>query len=227
MRKPAKTPTPTIYPFDDDPPRTVISPALRARTRGYLPKKPPKAGFRCLCLDIETTNLNADYGVVLCAAMSRSVGRIQVLSQRTLNPDWGTSSLNDRPVLERLLAEMAQADFWIAHNGAAFDLPFLYARAAYWGLPTPPKRALLDPVVVSRRHYRLSGNSLENLAKYFNLPPKTPLLPNDWMSAALARDNQAMRRIERHCRRDVEILTKLAPHFRGLWRHLGSTGSFY
>ena len=68
---------------------------------------------------------------------------------------------------------------------------------------------------------------LESLAKYFKLPRKTPLSSHIWLDAALSRDYSAMRLLEKHCQRDVQILMGLAPIFRQLWRHLGSTGSFY
>ena len=198
-------------------------------SRGNLGKDSMKKQrtFNVCCFDLETTNLSADYGVILCAATSGGKGVPTVFSQRKLSPDWSRSSHNDKEVCQQLIAELAQADFWVAHNGANFDIPFLYTRAAHWGLPTPPKKAILDPVIVARRHFRLSGNGLESLAKYFKLPRKTPLSSHVWMAASLERDYTAMTALERHCQRDVQILMGLAPIFRDLWRHLGSTGSFY
>jgi len=184
--------------------------------------------FNMACFDIETTNLTADYGVVLCGVVANSLThKTQLHSQRLLNKRWDTRADDDREVVKAIFEDLDRADFWVAHNGANFDIPFLFTRAAYWGLPTPKKRAILDPVIVSRRHFRLSGNSLHALSKAFNLPRKTELDPNTWRRASLARDPSAMIAIEKHCQRDVEVLMALAPMFRGLWRHLGSTGNFY
>jgi uncharacterized protein YprB with RNaseH-like and TPR domain len=183
--------------------------------------------FNVVCFDFETTDWNANFGAVLCACVGSRKEGIRTYRQGHCSPDWIASSHNDRRVVELTLKALAEGDFWCAHNGAAFDVPFLYTRAAYWGLPVPQKRALVDPCVVSRRHFRLHSNSLAALADFFGLPPKTPLDGQDWTMAALARDEAAMRRIEAHCKRDVEVLCNLAPHFRGVWRHLGSTGNFY
>ena len=142
-----------------------------------------KKTFNVCCFDLETTNLSADYGVILCAAASSGLQKPSVYSQRQLSPDWHSSALNDKGVCIALLKQLAEADFWVAHNGANFDIPFLYTRAAHWKLPTPPKKAILDPVIVSRRHFRLSGNGLESLAKYFSLPRKTPLSSHTWLAA--------------------------------------------
>ncbi|MBI2804670.1 MAG: ribonuclease H-like domain-containing protein [Planctomycetes bacterium] len=190
---------------------------MRAKKRG---------AYSFCAFDLETTNLSADFGVVLCGVTQIGGEPYALHSQRELSPMWHSRSDRDFEVVQALLHELGRADFWIAHNGANFDIPFLQTRAAKWGLAFPPTRPLLDPVILSRRKFRLSSNRLETLARVFNCPPKTPLHPGDWLAATLARDEPAIKRIEKHCIRDVQILNALAPRFRGMWRHLSSTGVF-
>ena len=192
-----------------------------------MTQRKSKKSFNVCCFDLETTNLSADYGVILCAATSTGQAQPKLFTQRFLSPEWNYSSANDKEVCEALVADLSTADFWVAHNGANFDIPFLYTRCAHWGIRPPAKKAILDPVIVARRHFRLSGNGLESLAKYFQIPRKTPLSSHIWLAASLTRDSEAMEKLEKHCQRDVQILMHLAPIFRDLWRHLGSTGSFY
>jgi uncharacterized protein YprB with RNaseH-like and TPR domain len=168
--------------------------------------------------DIETTNLNADFGVVLCACVFEpETERLRTFSQRALSPIWPQSAMSDREVIARLFGSLGQADFLIAHNGSQFDLPFLRARARRWGIPWEREIPLLDPCLLARRRFKLSGNSLSVLSQFFQTRKKTPLVPEDWLKAALARDHKAMRRIEKHCQADVLALASLVPFFRGLW----------
>ena len=80
---------------------------------------------------------------------------------------------------------------------------------------------------LARRRFKLSGNSLAVLSQFFQTRKKTPLVPEDWLLAALARDEKAMRRIEKHCQADVIALSSLVPFFRGLWGQRVSDGVFF
>jgi DNA polymerase elongation subunit (family B) len=104
-----------------------------------------KRTFRVIAFDIETTNLSADYGCVLCAAASSGHGKPHLFSQRTLGGQWPARSDADGPVIAALFAVLDTADFWVAHNGANFDLPFLFTRAARLGIKAPTRRALASP----------------------------------------------------------------------------------
>jgi len=178
--------------------------------------------------DIETTNLNADFGVVLCASVYEpEKDRLTTFSQRLLSPLWPESAMGDREVITRLLASLQQADVLIAHNGTNFDLPFLRARARRLGIPWEREIPVLDPCLLARRRFKLSGNSLSVLTQFFQTRKKTPLVPEDWLRAALARDQKAMRRIEKHCEQDVLALSSLVPYFRGLWAQRISDGVFF
>jgi uncharacterized protein YprB with RNaseH-like and TPR domain len=180
-----------------------------------------------VAFDLETSSLNADFGVILCAAVwNSSEKKIKLLTQRLLSPKWGWSSHFDYPVVRALLEELDAADFWVAHNGRSFDVPFLNTRAAHWNLPAIEPRLILDPCIAARRLYRMSSNSLAALTKFLVGGQKSAVEPHDWQMAALARDDKAMRHIERHCVRDVELLIRLAPHFRKAWKMPGYDGAF-
>jgi DNA polymerase elongation subunit (family B) len=174
---------------------------------------------KVLALDIETTHLHADFGVILCAyAQNPFFGRGTLLSQRLLSPVWDRSAADDSAVVRALIERIAQADVLLAHNGADFDLPYIRSRAKRWGMPLPPDRPILDPCVIARKRLRLSHNTLASLLSFFDIiERKTPLDPTVWAKAALARDTRAMIKIERHCKADVDALVALAARLSGLW----------
>src|SRR5262249_49678530 len=127
----------------------------------------------CCCFDIETTSLNADFGIVLCAVVKPSVGRPKVFRADRLNSKWKTHRSNDSAVIGAIVDELSEYDIWIAHNGNRFDVPFLRTRLAKWNLEALPSRKLIDPVFLARNKLKMSYNSLESLAKFLGVNSKT------------------------------------------------------
>jgi uncharacterized protein YprB with RNaseH-like and TPR domain len=163
----------------------------------------------CCVFDLETTNLSADFGVILCGVVKPANGRPKVFRADRLNPTWSTCRSNDRHVTEALVAELDRFDIWVAHNGAKFDVPFLRTRLLAHALAPLPTKKLIDPVLLARNKLRMSFNSLSQVANHLGCNSKTEVEPKQWLAAALDGSRRAMSYIVKHCVQDVLVLEKV------------------
>lgn len=68
-------------------------------------------------LDLETTNLSADFGVILCGVIKPDGGNPIVFRADELNPHWQERRSDDSHVVKAIVKELAKHDIWVAHNG--------------------------------------------------------------------------------------------------------------
>lgn len=162
------------------------------------------------CFDLETSSLNAAFGIVLCAVVKGDCQKKPtVLRADELNPDWETRRSDDSAVVDALAAELLKYDVLIAHNGRDFDMKFLRTRLLRWKKGAFPKKKFVDPVLLARNYLRLDRNTLSSLGSLVGAPEKTVVDPLVWVKAAMDGDKKSMDYIVRHCIRDVEILEKV------------------
>src|SRR5262249_48969437 len=135
--------------------------------------------------DLETSHLNADFGVLLCAVVKPSHAKPVVFRADKLNPHWKTKRSDDSGIVKAVIEELCKWDIWIAHNGARFDVPWLRTRMAKHGLPPLPPTKLLDPVQLARNKLKMSYNSLDKLATFLGVNTKTEVDPDMWLRASL------------------------------------------
>jgi hypothetical protein len=64
----------------------------------------------CACFDLQTTNLSADFGVVLCAVVKPSHGRPRVFRADRLNRRWASCRSEDSAIIGAIVAELDQYD---------------------------------------------------------------------------------------------------------------------
>lgn len=179
----------------------------------------------CAVLDIETTHLNADFGIVLCGVVKPAVGKAVVIRGDKANPAWKNRRSDDSETVKALVAEMAKYDIWIAHNGAYFDIPFLRTRLAKWRLPPLPTRILMDPVRLARNKLKMSYNSLEKIAEFLGVNTKTDVDCDQWLAAALDGSKKAMDYVVRHCLEDCVTLERVVEAIKSYSTQLNSWGS--
>lgn len=159
--------------------------------------------------DLETTSLDADFGVLLCAVIKPHHGKPVVLRADKLNPRWDKGRSNDKAVVQAAAEELARHDIWIAHNGARFDVPFLRTRLARWGLPPLQDAKLIDPVQIARNKLKFGYNSLDRITDFAGCNSKTKVSGDSWLRAALDGDRKAMNYIVDHCIKDVLMLEEI------------------
>lgn len=162
----------------------------------------------CCCFDLETTNLSADFGIVLCAVIKPAGGEPIVLRGDSY-PAWSKKRSDDSKLLKDVVAALDEFDIWVAHNGARFDVPFLRTRLLKHALGPLPTKKLVDPVQLARNKLRMSYNSLEKVAQHLGVNSKTDVEPEMWLRAALDGNKVAMDYIVEHCVQDVEVLEKV------------------
>jgi uncharacterized protein YprB with RNaseH-like and TPR domain len=160
--------------------------------------------------DLETSDLSANFGVILCAVIQPDKGPKIVLRSDQLCPTWKTKRSDDSEIVRRIARELCQYDILIAHYGAGFDIPFLRTRLAHHDLPPFPNKKLIDPFQIARNKFRMKSNSLAALCDALGVETeKTPVLGQTWVKAFLDGDIQSMNYIVEHCVHDVAMLAEL------------------
>lgn len=214
------TPGPVGRPIDD--PRNNARHNKARQEGGFL--SPVRIGV----IDIETTGLNAGFGVILCAVVkSYSPDEVKVFRADEFEPWSRGQRANDGPLLRAILSYIEDIDVLVAHNGVNFDLPFIRTRALVHGLPPVNFQKIIDPVKLARLHFRFPGNSLNSISNVIGTKvDKTPLKPETWQRAALNGDADAMEEIVTHCVFDVEVLEEVCWKIRGYVRQIDTIGSF-
>ena len=177
------------------------------------------------CFDLETSSLNADFGVVLCAVVQGSDCGEPLVLRGDAYKAWKRGRSDDSALVEDIAAVLDRYDVLVAHNGKRFDIPFLQTRLMRWGLPPLPTPKLVDPVLVARNKLRMSSNSLRRLLDFFGLNQKTEVAGDYWMRAALDGDREAMDYIVDHCVKDVEMLVQLLDRVKGYCSAFDQRGS--
>ena len=182
-----------------------------------------------LVFDIETTDLEADRGVVLCASFesSRAPGRVKTLRNDRMSPGWAKGVRGDDRALVEAVCDLIRAhDVLVAHNGNRFDLPFLRTRALRWGLAPLREHKIVDPLTVAWRKFKLRSNRLGAISDYLGIPDrKTPLDMSIWADAMLNGSKKAMDLIVAHCEADVRVLSAVLTHVAPFVRVLDDRGS--
>lgn len=182
-----------------------------------------------LVIDLETSDLNADRGVILCACYesSKQPGRIVTLRQDKLNPNWRKGDRGDDKELVKAITKVVKDhDVIVAHNGSRFDLPFLRTRALRWHLKPLREVKLIDPCSIAWRKYKLRSNSLGALANHLGIKAeKTPLHMSTWMDAIVRGDKKAMNYIVKHCVADIKVLSAVLNLVKPFIKVLDEKGS--
>lgn len=160
-------------------------------------------------LDIETTNLKASYGIILCWCIYDANNDIMHEGQITAD-DLSSSSL-DRRVTKELIECMRGFDRVYTYYGTKFDLPFIRTRAVVHGLDFPIFQTLFhkDVYYIVRNKFCLHSNKLVVACEVIlGKTNKTRITPDYW-TRALMGHKPSLDYILEHCRYDVYDLAEL------------------
>lgn len=173
---------------------------------------------KVLLFDIECTNLDADFGTLLCVGYKwLGEKKVNVLSLGDY-PTFSSDPTNDKELVRDFLKVYAEADLAIAYNGILFDRPWLIAKVLEHGLEIPPNIPMQDPYFCVKSNLRISRKSLQNTAYYLKLSnEKTPVEGRIWKKAAVGHRG-SLAYIIRHCKADVLVLEELYLRLRPLMR---------
>lgn len=184
-------------------------------------------GFRSCVFDLETTHLNADFGIVLCGVVKGDGEPPKVFRADQIHAkEWKAGKRsNDKETVKQIVEELYKYDIWCAHNGVRFDLAYLRTRLARWKLPPLRSNKIVDPVLLARNTLKMSYNSLERIADFLGCNSKTPVSGDQWLRAYLDGDKDSLDYIVKHCIEDVLTLEKIVEALKAYSTQLNSWGS--
>lgn len=164
---------------------------------------------RVLLFDLETTNLSADFGFILCIGY-KWLGDPKIYCPSIdQSPGYARNHTDDTWLLEKFRPVVEDADILVAHYGSRFDRPYLQARALFNGLPPfPALTPLVDTWRIAREKLALSSNRLLSVSNLIGAPEKTPLVGRIWVRA-MHGDKKAIKYVKEHCLQDIIVLEKV------------------
>jgi len=169
-------------------------------------------GERIGFLDIEATDLNADYGIVVCYCI-KDANSDKIYEDRITLDDIKKYSSKKRDiepkedtrVIKSLVRDLKHFDRLVLHYGVGFDLPFIRTRAIICGIPYPTHGAYVmsDTWVMLKKKFKLSRNSLENGCRRLVGTTNKDHLSMSIKHGALRGEEWAIQDMLIHCRKDV------------------------
>lgn len=163
-----------------------------------------KVGF----LDIESTNLKANWGYVLCYVIKTGEGK---LIKRTVTPKDIQKGIYDKNLMKQFCEDARKFDRLFTFYGARFDIPFLRTRCIKHGLDFPIFKEIrhTDIYFLLRNRCNLHRKSLQVSCEFFDIAAKGhPIKPDVWFKC-MAGNKKALDYIMVHCVEDVVATKKL------------------
>jgi uncharacterized protein YprB with RNaseH-like and TPR domain len=172
-------------------------------------------GPRTVVLDLESSSLEADAGIIVGAGLMSLAGRTEYFEARKTS--------QEKTLLLSLLERLEKYDIIVTWAGNGFDIPFLTTRLLKHGLDPRVflSKNLLDLNEVVKRNLRLTFTYLDHVCDFFDIERKDLLTGLDvpfLYVKAMEGDRFALKRIRQHCLDDLrvtrEIFLKLKPLLR-------------
>lgn len=160
--------------------------------------------------DIEATNLEADFGLLLCASIKPYGGELKTY-RLDESPNYGKVPWDDSYLAGQIRDELETYLVVVHHYGDRYDLPFLNSRLMAHNMRVVDTSSMctIDTWDVARKKLKLSSNRLARLVDFLDTKTKkTPLIGQLWIRA-MCGDKKAMDRIVEHNIRDVEALEQV------------------
>lgn len=159
-------------------------------------------------LDIETSNLRADYGICYCYCF-KPKGSAEIIERVITKGELNTCL--DKKVVQQFIKDLLRFDFTYGYYSSRFDIPFMRTRALYHGLEFPGygSRYHKDLYFVCKSKLATSSKKLKVVCKtLLGDTNKTELDPHYWITA-MSGNKRALDYIVEHCRWDVIDLERV------------------
>lgn len=172
----------------------------------------PEVKERIGFLDIETTNLQANFGIMLsyCIKIDQKdeiwSGVINKKDIEKYPPDQ-----TDRRIIKDLINDLGKLDRVVTHYGRKFDLPFIRTRALMMDIPFLNFGSLAndDTWLMARGKMRLNSNRLETVERaLFGETHKNHIEYKHWIAGARG-NKKSLDYILDHNKRDVISLERV------------------
>lgn len=157
--------------------------------------------------DLETWNLEADFGEILCACIKPRGQPSKVFVQN--------GKEGDKKIVRDVISSLHQYDYIVTWYGTGFDLPYLSSRAAIVREGPVGYIRHLDLFYHAKFRLKLASNRLGAVAEALKgHTTKTRVLGPVW-TGAVRGDKKALEEVVEHCLEDVaeleNIFERLAP----------------
>jgi len=162
---------------------------------------------KILLFDLETSNLNANFGYMISAAW-KWLGEKKIYAVSVADAANKGKMNNDKYVAIEMSKAILEADVIVGHYSKKFDIPFLQTRLLFHGLKMLPNVPHVDTWGIARKHLKFNSNRLASLADFLGLPEKTPVKGRIW-NEAMGGDPKAIKYIVDHNRQDVVVLERV------------------
>lgn len=183
-----------------EPTMTVTIPEL-------LAMRPAKA-LDFVMFDIETSNLKADFSVLLTSCI-KPYGQAPIVFRADEYPEWEKHRADDSKIVAATANELKKHAIVVGHFSSRFDIPYLRAKMVKHGLEPLPQMFGIDTWRLAKNNFQVSSRRLKNLTRYFDLGEKEQVDGAIWMDAAYNGDKEAMDKIVEHNIQDVIVLEQL------------------
>ena len=157
--------------------------------------------------DIETSNLKANFGIILCWCILDEQGNRY---EDVINLDDVRSGNEDKRLIENCISCFSNFDRLIGHYSTYFDIPFVRTRALIHGIKFPTYGTLYHTDVwkMARKSLCLHSNRQDVIAEsLYGKTCKTRISHPAWRKAMLG-DEKAAALVLHHCQKDVVDLKK-------------------
>ncbi len=158
--------------------------------------------------DLETSNLDADFGVILCSCLKPLGKKVE-----TLRIDDYIKYKKDRTdysgLIEELRDRFNKIDCVVTYYGYRFDMPFYRSGLLLYKMGLGKNLFHIDLWYTSKFRLRFHNNRLSTLIDYLGVSKKkTPLESMAW-KRAIVGDKKSLDYIVQHCSRDVQALEEV------------------
>lgn len=161
---------------------------------------------KILIYDIETSDLNADWGTLLCVGYKWVGDKSPTILSILDYP--GEDFLDDSNLVKAFHEVISQADMVITYFGKGFDQPWMTAKYLQIRLPWLANVPHIDLFFTAKSNLKVSRKSLDNLVTFFDLGKKYNVSRDDWKHAKIG-DVHGIKEVMRHCFVDVNLTEKL------------------
>jgi len=157
------------------------------------------------CLDLETSNLHANFGMILSWA-------IKFIDGKYFKDVVQEGDEFDYRIVKTCIDVLKKADRVVGHYSTYFDIPFLRTRALYWNIDFPEYGSIYHTDVwkIARRKLRLHSNRQGSVAEaVLHQNIKTRIHPQIWLDiqfGSKAKKEKAINYIVDHNIKDVKQL---------------------
>lgn len=161
--------------------------------------------MKIISFDIESTNLDADFGYCICFAY-KELGqppKVITIADYELHK---TEPWNDRELLKDVVEIIKTADVVVSYYGKGFDWGFLNARLFAHGLEPLPEVPHVDLYWTAKRVLKISSRSMANVSEQLQLKERKMYIPRKTWVMAQGGHLPSIKELGKRCKSDTAVL---------------------